>query len=260
MAHSRTSVLPKRLIGISTKMYFAPQQTLSYVSSLVSDFSSPSSYALFLIPDFLSLWHVSELLQSQSSTQILLGAQDSHWEDQGAYTGEISPRDLKGLGCAIVELGHAERRRAPLSEDAATIAKKAQAAVRNGLIPLVCIGEQGRSSIMSEGVGIAVRECASQVQSILQSLPDDASIIFAYEPVWAIGAQEPASRDHVLAVVGELRRMVPSRGGDVRFLYGGSAGPGTWNTLKDGVDGLFLGRFAHDLESLGKVVKEVEES
>ena len=241
-------------------MYFAPQQTISYASSLISRLSPSPSYTLFLIPDFLSLWHVSELLQSESSTiHILLGAQDTHWEDRGAYTGEVSPLDLKGLGCAIAELGHAERRRAPLNEDAAMITKKAQAAVRNGLIPLVCIGEQSRSSVMSEGVGIAVRECGSQVRSILQALPEDAAIIFAYEPVWAIGAKEPASRDHVLAVVGQLRGMVPSRAGDVRFLYGGSAGPGTWTALKDGVDGLFLGRFAHDLQSLEKVLKEAEE-
>ena len=260
MAHASVSVLPKRWIGISTKMYFTPQQTLSYASSLISHYFSLAPYTLFLIPDFLSLWHVSELLRSKPSIPILLGAQDSHWEDRGAYTGEVSPLDLKGLGCSIVELGHAERRRAPLSEDAATITKKAQAAIRNGLIPLVCIGEQGRSSVMSEGVGIGIRECGPQVRSILQSVPEDAGIIFAYEPIWAIGAQEPASGDHVLAVVGELRKMVPSRRGDVRFLYGGSAGPGTWNALKDGVDGLFLGRFAHDLESLGKVLKEVEGS
>ena len=253
--------LPKRLIGISTKMYFSPQQTLSYVSALVSKYPFPSSsYTLFLIPDFLSLWHVSDLLCSTSSSHVLLGAQDAHWEDRGAYTGEISPRDLQALGCSMVELGHAERRRPPLSEDAATIAKKAQAVARNHMIPLVCIGEQGRSSIMSEGVGIAVRECIPQIEWILQHLPDEASIIFAYEPVWAIGAQEPASKDHVLAVVGELRRKVQQRRGEVRFLYGGSAGPGTWQGLKDGVDGLFLGRFAHELESLAKVLKEVEES
>ena len=113
---------------------------------------------------------------------------------------------------------------------------------------------------MSAGVGLAVRECGPQIESVLRDLPDDASVIFAYEPVWAIGATEPANKDHVLAVVGELRKKVQGRRGEVRFLYGGSAGPGTWHSLKEGLDGLFLGRFAHDLESLNKVLEEVENS
>ena len=160
----------------------------------------------------------------------------------------------------IVELGHAERRAAPYNETDAMIAKKAVAAVRNNLVPLVCIGEKGKSSIMSEGVGIALRECTPQVVSILDALPETASLILAYEPVWAIGAQEAASADHVLAVVETLREMVTRRvrrSGQVRILYGGSAGPGTWKSLKGMVDGLFLGRFAHDLEALKSVVEEV---
>ena len=168
---------------------------------------------------------------------------------------------LKQSGCEIVELGHAERRRDPFNETDEMVASKAQAVTRNDMIPLVCIGEkrQSKSGIMSEGVGIAVREVLPQVEAVLQAIPDDKPLVFAYEPVWAIGAQEPASSDHVLAVVGEVKRLVGAkrRSGDVRVLYGGSAGPGTWKGLKEGVDGLFLGRFGHDLENLKRVVEEV---
>ena len=171
----------------------------------------------------------------------------------------MSPLVLKQAGCSIVELGHAERRRAPFNETNDIIAKKAVAAARNGLVPLVCVGEKSKSGIMSEGVGIALRECIPQVASILDAVPESAHLILAYEPVWAIGVQQPASADHVLAVVGSLREVVEKRGrsGQVRILYGGSAGPGTWETVKGGVDGLFLGRFAHDLEALRRVVDEV---
>ena len=168
---------------------------------------------------------------------------------------------LKQAGCSIVELGHAERRRAPLSETDEMVARKAQAVVRNHMVPLVCIGESGRSKsgIMSEGVGIAVREVVPQVEAVLSAIPEDAPVIFAYEPVWAIGAQEPASSDHVLAVVGELQRVMKAAGRieGVRILYGGSAGPGTWGGLKTALDGLFLGRFGHDLDNVKRVVAEV---
>ena len=171
---------------------------------------------------------------------------------------------LRQLGCTIVELGHAERRRAPVHETDELVARKARAVVRNRMVPLVCIGETGRSKsgIVSEGVGIAVREVVPQLKAVLAAVPEDAGVIFAYEPVWAIGAAEPASSDHVLAVVGELRRVVAAMGRveGVRVLYGGSAGPGTWEGLKTGLDGLFLGRFGHDLDSVKRVVEEVGKS
>ena len=159
-------------------------------------------------------------------------------------------------------LGHAERRRAPINEADDVIAKKAKAVVRNGMIPLVCIGEKTKSNIMSEGVGLAIRECSPQIMEVLRAVPGDAPIIFAYEPVWAIGVQEPASADHVLAVVKSLKSLVDTVEGktEVRILYGGSAKPGTWQTLKAGLDGLFLGRFAHNVESFEKVIREVEGS
>ena len=166
---------------------------------------------------------------------------------------------LKQLGCTVVELGHAERRGAPFNETDEIVANKAKAAARNDLIPLICIGEKLKSKIMSQGVGLALQECIPQVTAVLNAMPDAADLIFAYEPIWAIGAQEPASADHVLAVVGELRKKISERGrsGEVRILYGGSAKPGTWTALKGGLDGLFLGRFAHDVDVFKKVVEEI---
>ncbi len=196
----------------------------------------------------------------KATPQVLLGSQNCHAEDTGAHTGEVSPLMLKQMGCSMVILGHAERRSAPFNETDAVVAAKAKAAVRNGMIPLVCIGEKDKSNIMSEGVGIAIRECSPQIMTILQAIPGDAPIVFAYEPVWAIGAQEPASADHVLAVAKSLRNLIEKEGTrEARILYGGSAKPGTWATLKAGLDGLFLGRFAHDVGNFEKVLQEVQQ-
>lgn len=255
-----SSRLPKCLVGVNTKMYFDLPTTTSYITA-ISKLAPPSSSSLgiFVIPSYPCLPPASDILKS--TPQILLGAQNCHAEASGPYTGEVSALMLKQLGCSIVLLGHAERRAAPFNESNEVVAGKARAVARNGMIPLVCIGEKNKSIIMSEGVGIAIQDCLSQVNSVLRAVPD-GPIIFAYEPVWAIGAQEPAPADHVSAVVQMMKEYVWSKGvkREFRILYGGSARPGTWDMLKEGVDGLFLGRFAHDVGNLEKVLGEVEAS
>ncbi len=254
--------LPERLVGVNLKMYFDAPSTTSYLTAIAKFVAPPASIStgVFILPSYPCLASASDLLDM--TPQVILGAQNCHSEDSGAHTGEVSPLMLKQVGCRIVCLGHAERRRAPFNETDEVVATKARAVVRNGMIPLVCIGEKSQSGIMSEGVGLAVRECSPQVMSILRAVPGDAPIIFAYEPVWAIGAQEPASADHVLAVVKSLKQLIGTMEGraEVRILYGGSAKPGTWRTLKEGLDGLFLGRFAHDVGNFERVVKEIEAS
>ena len=262
MASNERIPLPKRLVGVSLKMYFDLPSTKTYLGAISKAYNTSllPACGVFILPSFPALSIGSEILSK--TPHVWLGAQNCHWEESGAHTGEVSALMLQQLGCTIVEIGHAERRSSPFYESDEIIAKKAIAVVRNGLIPLICIGERSRSNIMSEGVGWAIRECTPQVIAVLDTVPDDADLIFAYEPVWAIGAQDSATADHVLAVVGELRKSIAGRGrrGEVRILYGGSAKPGTWNALKTGVDGLFLGRFAHDVRAFEKVVQEVGQS
>ncbi|KAI0108112.1 mitochondrial triosephosphate isomerase [Daldinia grandis] len=256
----------RRIVGVSTKMYFSAARTKQYVDELLQILSSPSNSStnqsplhnidIFLIPDHLTLTSVIAQLQ-HSSLPILPGAQDAFYEDTGAYTGEISPAVLAEVGCRIVELGHAERRRIFGETDADT-ARKATAAARNGLIPLICIGERSKAD-GEAGVRVAINECRTQVQAVFAALPTTAEVVLAYEPVWAIGAAEPAGAEHVVAVTEAIRGLecVRSREGSTRVLYGGSAGPGLFARLKDGVDGLFLGRFAHDPAQFYKTIVEV---
>ncbi|KAF7575463.1 Triosephosphate isomerase [Pyrenophora tritici-repentis] len=246
---------PRRIVGVSLKMYFDLPSTLSYVRGVLQLDGDAwnARIDLFVIPDFVSLAESARILESSS---IMLGAQDCMWEDKGAYTGEVSPLVLRQVGARIVEIGHAERR-AMFGETDETVANKAGAAARNGLIPLVCIGEKTHHSVASAAVGAAIQECRPQVTSVLAAVPDDTEVILAYEPVWAIGAKEPADADHVVNVTKELRKMAAGRKGVTRIVYGGSAGPGTFAKIAEGVDGLFLGRFAHDMHNLKKVVEEV---
>jgi triosephosphate isomerase len=250
-----TSAPPSRIVGTSLKMYFDLQQTSKYIQGVadLGKLAREQGVELFVIPNFVSLLDASRTLDG---TGIKLGAQDAFWEDSGAYTGEVSPLVLKQAGVKIIEIGHAERRRI-FGETDEHVAKKAAAACRNNLIPLICIGEKIHGHIASAAVGIAIEECRAQVNKALAALPEDAEVILAYEPVWAIGASQPADPDHVVTVTKNIRKMTEGRKGATRILYGGSAGPGTFSRIAEGVDGLFLGRFAHDLENLRTVIMEL---
>ena len=279
--------LPQTIILTSTKSYFSPNRTISYLESLLLPTNGilplPSSVLFALIPDHLTIYPCSELLSRHTSSPhptppawpLYLGAQDCFWESSyGAYTGCIVPSALKELGVTIVELGHAERRKL-LGETDETTAKKAAAATSLGLIPLVCIGEIEKPNLnapMSAAIGTAMRQLKPQITSLLEAVPMDAPVIFAYEPVWAIGASEPAGVDYVGPVVGAIRNEIAQaekagRTGTTRVVYGGSAGPGLWsgrtnggNGLEQYVDGMFLGRFAHEIKGVKDVVDEVVES
>ncbi|KAI0842415.1 mitochondrial triosephosphate isomerase [Hypoxylon sp. FL0890] len=260
----------RRIVGVSTKMYFSAARTEQYVDDLlrILSFRLPLSISslprppadlldqldVFIIPDHITL---TSVVSQVKRTKILIGAQDAFYEDSGPYTGEVSPNVLAEVGCRIVELGHAERRRI-FGETDSDIARKAAAAARNGMIPLVCIGERSKAE-GATAIASAVDECRQQVEPVLSSLPDDAEVVLAYEPVWAIGAAQPAGAEHVVAVTQAIRSLkcVQRRKGVTRILYGGSAGPGLFEQLKDGVDGLFLGRFAHNPIQFYRTILEV---
>lgn len=249
------SLRPRRIVGASLKTYLDLHQTAGYMKGFagLGALAKEQGIDLFVIPDFVSLLSAKQALEG---TSILLGAQDTFWEDRGAYTGEVSPLTLKQAGVSIVAVGHAERRRI-FGETDDQVSKKAAAVARNNLIPLICVGEKTHSAIASADVGVAIDECRTQVLAALSGIPNGAEIIIAYEPVWAIGATQPANSDHVVNVVKAIRQLTARRHGRVRILYGGSAGPGMYVQIAGAVDGLFLGRAGLELDNLALVIKEV---
>lgn len=245
-------------MGVSFKMYFDLAKTDEYLKAILPSLPSlldtlNREVDVFVIPDFLAILSYRDAIRA-AKAPLLLGAQDTHHEDGGAFTGEVSPKSLAQAGVRFVEIGHAERRRL-FGETDAWVVQKAAAAARNGMVPLICIGE-----VSNDGnVDKAVEECWTQVGEVFKELPDEAEIVLAYEPVWAIGASQPAGAPHVVAVTKALRAKAESLGrkGLVRILYGGSAGPGLYQKLEEGVDGLFLGRFAHNPTAFLETITEV---
>ncbi|OLN97720.1 putative triosephosphate isomerase 2 [Colletotrichum chlorophyti] len=250
---------PRRLVGVQTKMYLSLAQTQAYITSLLAHITRASSLAsqieIFVLVDHVSI--VPSIAQQKSTNaRLLIGAQDASAQDAGAFTGQVSPAVLAEAGCAVVMVGHAERRRC--GETDALVASKAAAVTRNGMVPLVCFGEDEGGG----GVEAAVDVCRAQVEAVLGGVPDESEVVLAYEPVWAIGAAEPAGEWHVVGVTAAIRGLacVKERKGPVRILYGGSAGPGLFGRVKDGVDGLFMARAGLDVERFWKVVGEVAEA
>jgi triosephosphate isomerase len=244
-------------IGVSLKMYFGHQQTLDWVRT-VSDSAARhpaitgGAVELFIVPGFPALVESVDLL---ADTNVEVGAQDLFWEDTGAFTGEVSGSELAEIGCTLVEIGHAERRRL-FGETDSIIARKTLAAYRNGLTPLLCIGEPLKQSPED-----AAEECLRQVDAALadtRAAGLTGRLLLAYEPQWAIGAAEPANATYIVEVVTALRSSLladASLAGN-RVIYGGSAGPGLLGQLEGAVDGLFLGRFAHNPAALEAILDE----
>ena len=173
-----------------------------------------------------------------------------HWADEGAWTGEVSPVMLKDCGLDIVELGHSERRE-HFGDTDETVGLKTEAAVRHGLIPLICIGE----TLAEREAGRAREVLETQVRRALGKLSGDqlqADILLAYEPVWAIGENGiPATSDYADARQAEIVEVAADvLGRKVPCLYGGSVNPGNCRELIrcPHIDGLFIGRSAWNVE------------
>lgn len=251
-AGSGDNVRPSPLIAVSLKMYFDLPRALAYFQSMQEFVVDVPAVAdkrvrVAVFPDFLALPAACSQLAEGA---ILVGAQDLCPVDRGAFTGEVSGIDLASLGAAVVVVGHAERRRL-FAEDDVLVAAKCAAAIRNGLIPLICIGEPEYV-----GAEAAARECIAQARGALVNVASDAEVWIAYEPHWAIGKRDPAPAGHVSEVCAVVRDDLARTWPRLTLVYGGSAGPGLLERLGGSVDGLFMGRFAHDPASLRRVVDE----
>lgn len=231
------------IAGINLKMYMGVSATRAWMRAVAA---CDTTVQLFVLPSYIALPDARRVL---GPAGIGYGAQDVSSAENGPYTGEVSATALAELGCRYAAIGHAERRRR-FGEDDAEIAAKASSLVCSGIIPVVCIGE------LERGEG-GRRPCA-QMEAVLSAIPDSAELIFAYEPVWAIGASEPPPAAYIIEIARDLRARYTSRAGPTHLIYGGTAGPGLYTSLAGSVDGLFLGRFAHDMSSLRAVLEEMQ--
>lgn len=228
-------------------MHLGYADSRHYLTALAAAAPRLESVSLFVLPSFPVLAAAREAL---AGTQIAVGAQDGHWEDSGPHTGSVSAAMLAEIGCELMEVGHAERRR-DFGEDDAMIARKAVAAANHRLVPVVCVGETTAGDEAVEVVG-------RQLEPVLAELPGNARLVIAYEPVWAIGANRTASAEHVAPVLSAVREACRSRSGLTRILYGGSVVPeGAREMIDAGADGVFASRSALTLPGLERLVAAV---
>lgn len=232
-------------IGTSWKMNKTLAEAQAFARGLPA--TGPAGIQRFVIPPFTAVREVKALL---AETSVKVGAQNMHWAEDGAWTGEISAPMLKDCNLDIVELGHSERREF-FGETDETVGLKTEAAVRHGLIPLICIGE----TLAQREAGQARTVLETQVRGALSKLSPaqhGATILLAYEPVWAIGAKGiPATSDYADARQAEIIAVAEQvLGRKLPCLYGGSVNPGNCEELIQcpHVDGLFIGRSAWAVE------------
>lgn len=232
-------------VGTSWKMTKTLAQAAAYVNVLRASVV-PDGVQAFVLPAHTALASVRDGL---AGSHVLVGAQDACARVEGAVTGAVSMAMVRDAGARIVEIGHSERRRL-FGETDDDVAVKVRAALAHDLVPLVCVGEPDRSS----RDGRAERAVEQQVRASLSlTAPGDAArVLFAYEPVWAIGESgTPARPEEVAPIVAHLCTTVAAAGDTTprAVLYGGSVDARNAAELLQvpHVDGLFVGRAAWDV-------------
>lgn len=246
----------KKIIAGNWKMNKLTGEAVTLASAVKIALANCSDVEVILCPTFTALKSVGDVI---AGTHIKLGAQNMHWETEGAFTGEISSSMIKDVGGQYVILGHSERRQF-FHETDVIVNRKAKAALVTGLIPIVCVGEtlEQRESNQTDDV------VATQVTKSLAGLDESAfrRVVVAYEPVWAIGTGRtatPAQAQDVHAMIRQVLAKVcnPGAAQAVRIQYGGSVKPSNAKELfsQPDIDGGLIGGAALDATSFADIVK-----
>lgn len=253
----------KLYFGSNLKMYKTIQETVAYLQKLVENTKdiSRDEIELFIIPSYTTL---ESATKNVDRDYVMLGAQNMCWEDQGQFTGEISPVMLKELGLDLVMIGHSERRHV-FGETDAEENKKVKAALNHGFTTLLCIGETAEE----KDFGISPEVLRTQLKVGFHGVSADniGKIWVAYEPVWSIGVNgTPASADYaeeMHKVIKEcLQEIFGDASADIPVLYGGSVNPGNANELivQPSIDGLFTGRAAWDADKFDTLIRDAKKT
>jgi triosephosphate isomerase len=253
-------VFKKWYMGTNTKMNKTIAQTNEFISrlqELTSDLDR-KAFELFVIPSFTTLESANRVIEE---SLVKLGAQNMGWEEQGQYTGEISPLMLSEVGCDLVLVGHSERRHVFLETDEMEN-KKVICALEHGFTVLLCIGETEQEKDAEQSNEVLRRQISLGLAGV--SDKDIARVWVAYEPVWAIGVNgkpvEISYADEKLTFIRDcLIDCFGKAGKEIPVFYGGSVNAENALPLsqcKD-IDGLFIGRSAWDADSFNAIIREV---
>jgi triosephosphate isomerase len=245
----------KTLIAANWKMFKTPAESVAFVRSFVPLVAKHGHVEIVLCPSPTSLGVVVE---ATAQTGLHVAAQDMHWMDQGAYTGETSPPMVKAVGATHVLIGHSERRQY-FNETDESVNLKLKAALKHGLVPIVCVGELLAEREEGQTAEVLERQTAVALGGIEAGAA--GPLVIAYEPVWAIGTgrtatPEIADKAHKIIRAQIARSLSAEIAASTRILYGGSVKPenaGSLCRLED-IDGALVGGASLDAGSFAEIV------
>lgn len=247
----------KKIVGASWKMHINNLKDGTHLAQKIKEYvGNIYDVEIFILPPFPIIKYIADIFKD---SKIGWGSQNICFEEKGAFTGEVPPQILKDLGCTYVEIGHAERR-CMFNETNEIVNKKVKLSFKYQLTPVVCIGET-KEDLDNNFQNIRLK---TQVLWALDGLSKEniSKIIFAYEPVWAIGQQESADAAYVENMHKYIRDVIKDEYGDeisnsVRIIYGGSVTPENSKVLMEqkDIDGLFIGRFGLNPSNFETIVK-----
>lgn len=257
-AMSEEGAMDKRisLIAANWKMHKTIGETVSFIETLQKEVGPCTDREVMIAPPYTALDAARKAMTMEGYK---LAAQNFHWEEKGAYTGEISGPMLKDLGCDCVILGHSERRHL-FGETDEMIQKKLAAAFKFGLLPILCVGEV----LEEREAGRTLEVIGTQLERAVQGLSREESgkIVIAYEPVWAIGTGKTATPGQAQEVHLAIRQHIAALfdkevANGLRILYGGSVKPDNVDALmaQPDIDGLLVGGASLEVSSFKRIVQ-----
>lgn len=247
----------KKVIAGNWKMNMLPNEAMNFINGLEPMVKNTNCEVILCVP-YTDLFY--SLLTAQN-TNIKIGAQNMHWEEKGAYTGEIAPQMLKCINVEYVIIGHSERRAYFLETDE-TVNKKIKAAFANELKPILCVGE----TLKQKELGLAEEVVTQQTELALDGLSKEQveNVIIAYEPIWAIGTGKVATKEDANERVMQIRNKIASIYGEevaqnVTILYGGSVNSQNAKELftTSDIDGALVGGASLKLDEFYNIIKSI---
>ncbi|GAB2691487.1 triose-phosphate isomerase [Paenibacillus thermoaerophilus] len=245
----------KPIIAGNWKMFKTVSEAVAFVSDVKGKAEIDGVESVICAP----FTNLPALVEAVKGTSIKIGAQNLHWEDSGAYTGEISGAMLKDLGVTHVIIGHSERRQY-FAETDETVNKKVHAALKHGLVPIVCVGEK----LEEREAGETKNVCKVQTEAAFAGLSAEqaAGVVIAYEPIWAIGTGKSSTAEDANEVIAYIRSVVAGLYGQstadaVRIQYGGSVKPNNVREYlqQSDIDGALVGGASLDPASYIQLVE-----
>ena len=246
----------KPIIAGNWKMYKTLSEAVDFVEQVKSQVPANDKVEAVVCSPALFL---PSLVEAAKGTDLAIGAQNMHFETEGAFTGEISPTQLADIHVQYVVLGHSERREY-FNETDEAVNKKAHAAFAHNLVPIICVGE----TLEEREAGQTVSKVSSQVKAAIKDLSSEqvAQAVIAYEPIWAIGTGKTATAADANEVCGEVRHAIAEEiGAEVaektRIQYGGSVKPANVEELlsMEHIDGALVGGASLEVDSYLKLLE-----